>query len=149
MSRQAVALYYVTKLARQYVKVLISGEGGDEAFGGYPNYRSMVWMERLKSVLGPLTPLFAQCVSLLNQGASLSNRVRYTPCWAPLSRLTTTARRPAFIFSTAALARFLCRLRAFHRQTAFFKCCHPLPFELREWRQGEPHAVHRHQDMAR
>jgi asparagine synthase (glutamine-hydrolysing) len=76
----AVALYYVTKLARQYVKVLISGEGGDEAFGGYPNYRSMVWMERLKSALGPLTPLFAQSVALLNRGSLHSNRVaRYTP----------------------------------------------------------------------
>ena len=44
----AVALYYVSKLARQFVKVLISGEGGDEAFAGYPNYRAMLWIERLQ-----------------------------------------------------------------------------------------------------
>jgi asparagine synthase (glutamine-hydrolysing) len=50
----AVALYYVSKFARQFVKVLISGEGGDEAFAGYSNYRNYVWFERLKSVLGPL-----------------------------------------------------------------------------------------------
>ena len=31
---QAVALYYVTRLATKHVKVLISGEGGDEAFAG-------------------------------------------------------------------------------------------------------------------
>lgn len=48
----AVALYYVTRLARDYVKVLISGEGGDEAFAGYQNYRNIVWIERLKA-LGP------------------------------------------------------------------------------------------------
>lgn len=50
---QAVALYYVTRLAAQYVKVLISGEGGDEAFAGYPIYRNLLWLERGKSLLGP------------------------------------------------------------------------------------------------
>jgi asparagine synthase (glutamine-hydrolysing) len=46
----AVALYYVSKLARNHVKVLLSGEGGDEAFAGYSNYRSIAWLERLKQV---------------------------------------------------------------------------------------------------
>jgi asparagine synthase (glutamine-hydrolysing) len=44
----AVALYHVSKLAKEFVKVLISGEGGDEAFAGYPNYLSMLWLERIK-----------------------------------------------------------------------------------------------------
>ena len=38
----AIALYYVSKFARNYVKVLLSGEGGDEAFAGYNNYRSIL-----------------------------------------------------------------------------------------------------------
>ena len=50
----AVALYYISKLARQHVKVLLSGEGGDEAFAGYPNYPNMMRLERLRAAMGPL-----------------------------------------------------------------------------------------------
>jgi asparagine synthase (glutamine-hydrolysing) len=50
----AVALYYVSKLASQFVKVLISGEGGDEAFAGYSNYRNLLWFERFKRWTQPL-----------------------------------------------------------------------------------------------
>ena len=53
----AVALFYVTKLARNHVKVLLSGEGGDEAFAGYPNYPNMLRAQRLGSALGPLARL--------------------------------------------------------------------------------------------
>lgn len=50
----AVALHYVSRLARGYVKVLLSGEGGDEGFAGYPNYPNMMQLERIRSRLGPM-----------------------------------------------------------------------------------------------
>jgi asparagine synthase (glutamine-hydrolysing) len=50
----AVALYYVSKLARDHVKVLLSGEGGDEAFAGYPNYANLLRLQQVGSILGPL-----------------------------------------------------------------------------------------------
>jgi asparagine synthase (glutamine-hydrolysing) len=75
----AVALYYVSKLARNYVKVLISGEGGDEAFGGYQNYRSMLWIERIKRIAGPLASGLSRTLSLVNRVLTSERIGKYLP----------------------------------------------------------------------
>ena len=59
----AFSLYYVTKMAREHVKVLLSGEGGDEAFAGYQTYRNLVWLERLKKVIGPSSEYLSGIIS--------------------------------------------------------------------------------------
>jgi len=75
----AVALYYVSKLARNYVKVLISGEGGDEAFAGYPNYRAMLWIERIKRMAGPFKSALSGTLSLLYKLTGYQRLGNYLP----------------------------------------------------------------------
>jgi asparagine synthase (glutamine-hydrolysing) len=75
----AVALYYVTKLASQDVKVLISGEGGDEAFAGYQTYRNLIWLERLKRVGPPWTGAIAGVLAGLGHIPALNRLQKYSP----------------------------------------------------------------------
>jgi asparagine synthase (glutamine-hydrolysing) len=73
----AIAMYYVSKLARQYVTVLLSGEGGDEAFAGYGNYRNLVWLERAKRMIGPLSGPLARGISLADSLFHLPRAAKY------------------------------------------------------------------------
>ncbi|MGH9869396.1 MAG: asparagine synthase (glutamine-hydrolyzing) [Candidatus Polarisedimenticolia bacterium] len=43
----SVPLYFVSRLARRHVKVVLTGEGADELFLGYNRYRVTAWNERL------------------------------------------------------------------------------------------------------
>jgi asparagine synthase (glutamine-hydrolysing) len=43
----SVPLYFVSRLARDHVKVVLTGEGADELFLGYPWHRTTAWNERL------------------------------------------------------------------------------------------------------
>ena len=75
----AVALYYVTKLASAHVKVLLSGEGGDEAFAGYQNYRNILWLERLRVIGQPWTGLAAGVFNSLGHLGGLGRLQKYSP----------------------------------------------------------------------
>ncbi len=81
----AIALYFVSKLARQQVAVVLSGEGGDEAFGGYQTYRNLLLLERIKLAAGPLKGLLSTGVSWFSGINGFDKFKKYAPlCNTPL-----------------------------------------------------------------
>jgi asparagine synthase (glutamine-hydrolysing) len=52
----SVALYHVAKLAREHVKVILTGEGSDETLAGYTRYPMTLWNARLQRIYKFMPP---------------------------------------------------------------------------------------------
>ncbi len=57
--------HYLARETRKHVKVALSGDGGDELFGGYDRYRAMDLAERLQRLPAPATSILRAALSIL------------------------------------------------------------------------------------
>ena len=58
----SVSLYFVARLARERVKVVLTGEGSDETLAGYARYAWTIWNARFGSAYRTLSPKLLQRV---------------------------------------------------------------------------------------
>ena len=56
-----VPLYFIAREARKHVKVVLSGEGADELFGGYTIYREPISLRRLTAAPDPVKRVLGAC----------------------------------------------------------------------------------------
>jgi len=76
----SVSLYFVSKLASEQVKVVLTGEGSDELFGGYERYRWHALNQRGAAVVpsGLRRWIGARTAASRLLGASLRRKLRHT-----------------------------------------------------------------------
>ncbi len=71
-----IPLYFISRLARKYITVVLSGEGGDEVLAGYGIYRRMLALENIHNRFAPFASSLAPFVARLVRREAASRYLR-------------------------------------------------------------------------